>query len=92
MAVILLLVSPKAKWLSVVAGIVAGLVVIFEGWILSMSAGSPLWSGGIMPAIFLVEGLLLALGVISHCQACLRCRFAAEHAGTPAGLVPAQRV
>jgi len=64
MAVILLLVSPKAKWLSVVAGIVAAVVVIFEGWILSMSAGSPLWSGGIMPAIFLVEGLLLALGVI----------------------------
>jgi molybdopterin-containing oxidoreductase family membrane subunit len=63
LAVILLFVSPKARWLSVVAGIVAGLVVVFEGWILSMSAGSPLWSGGIMPAIFLVEGMLLALGV-----------------------------
>jgi Ni/Fe-hydrogenase subunit HybB-like protein len=63
MAIILLLVTLKAKWVSVVAGIIAGLIVVFEGWILSMSAGSPLWSGGIMPAIFLVEGLLLALGV-----------------------------
>jgi molybdopterin-containing oxidoreductase family membrane subunit len=63
MAVILLLVSSTARWVAVVAGIVAGVVVIFEGWILSMSAGSPLWSGGIMPAVFLVEGLLLALGV-----------------------------
>ncbi|MGA2503097.1 MAG: NrfD/PsrC family molybdoenzyme membrane anchor subunit [Anaerolineales bacterium] len=63
MAIILLLVSSKAKVVSLIAGIVAGVVVIFEGWILSMSAGSPLWSGGIMPAVFLVEGLLLALGV-----------------------------
>jgi molybdopterin-containing oxidoreductase family membrane subunit len=64
MAVILLLVSTKAKWLPVVAAIVAGVIVIFEGWILSMSAGSPLWSGGIMPAIFIVEGLLMALAVV----------------------------
>ncbi len=63
MAIILLLVTSKAKWVSVVAGIVAGLIIVFEGWILSMSAGSPLWSGGIMPAIFLVEGFLMALAV-----------------------------
>jgi dimethyl sulfoxide reductase membrane subunit len=63
MTVVYLLVVQKGKWLSVVTGIVAGLVVIFEGWILSMSSGSPLWSGGMMPAIFLVEGLLVALAV-----------------------------
>ncbi len=28
-----------------------------------MSAGSPLWSGGMMPAIFIVEGLLIAFAV-----------------------------
>ena len=61
--IVYLLVSPKGKWLPVIAGIVAGIVVIFEGWILSMSAGSPLWSGGMMPAIFLVEGLVMALAV-----------------------------
>ena len=43
------------------AAVVAGVIIIFEGWILSMSAGSPLWSGGIMPAIFIVDGLLVAL-------------------------------
>lgn len=63
MTVIYLLVAQKGKWLAVVTGIVAGLVVIFEGWILSMSSGSPLWQGGMMPAIFLVEGLLTALAV-----------------------------
>jgi molybdopterin-containing oxidoreductase family membrane subunit len=63
MTVIYLFVAQKGKWLSVITGIVAGLVVIFEGWILSMSSGSPLWSGGMMPAIFLVEGLLVALAV-----------------------------
>jgi dimethyl sulfoxide reductase membrane subunit len=63
MTVIYLLVVTKGKWLSIIVGIVAGIVVIFEGWILSMSAGSPLWSGGMMPAIFLVEGLLMALAI-----------------------------
>jgi molybdopterin-containing oxidoreductase family membrane subunit len=63
MTVIYLFVAQKGRWLSIVTGIVAGLVVVFEGWILSMSAGSPLWSGGMMPAIFLVEGLLAALAV-----------------------------
>jgi Ni/Fe-hydrogenase subunit HybB-like protein len=63
MTVIYLLVVTKGKWLPIIAGIVAGIVVIFEGWILSMSAGSPLWSGGMMPAIFLVEGLLMALAI-----------------------------
>jgi molybdopterin-containing oxidoreductase family membrane subunit len=61
--IVYLLVAPKGKWLPIIAGIVAGIVVIFEGWILSMSAGSPLWSGGMMPAIFLVEGLLMALAI-----------------------------
>lgn len=68
MTAIYLLVSPKGRWLSVVTGVVAGLVVIFEGWILSMSAGSPLWSGGMMPALFLVEGLLAALAVALAAQ------------------------
>jgi molybdopterin-containing oxidoreductase family membrane subunit len=63
MAIVMLLVSVKGKWLAIITGIVAGLVVVFEGWILSMSAGSPLWSGGMMPAVFLVEGLVLALSI-----------------------------
>jgi len=63
MTVIYLLVVQKGKWLSVVTGIVAGLVIVFEGWILSMSSGSPLWRGGMMPVIFLAEGLLVALSV-----------------------------
>ena len=56
--------APKGKWFPVLAGFVAGLVIVFEGWILSMSAGSPLWHGGILPATFLVEGLITASAVI----------------------------
>ena len=61
--VILLLVAPKMKWLSVLAGVVAGMIVVFEGWILSISVGSPLWSGGMMPVVFIIDGLLMALAV-----------------------------
>ncbi len=63
LALILLFVPLKGKWLQVIAAIVAGVVVVFEGLILSMSAGAPLWSGGIMPAVFLVEGFLVAVSV-----------------------------
>jgi molybdopterin-containing oxidoreductase family membrane subunit len=64
LTIILLALKGNGKWLSVISGIVAGLIVIFEGWILSMSVGRHLWHGGMMPGIFLVEGLLLALGVV----------------------------
>jgi molybdopterin-containing oxidoreductase family membrane subunit len=63
LALVLLFVPLKGKWLQIIAAIVAGVVVVFEGLILSMSAGSPLWSGGIMPVIFLVEGFLVAVSV-----------------------------
>ncbi len=59
-----LFVGAKVKWLTILTAIVAGMVVIAEGWILSMSAGSTLWHGGILPAVFLVEGMLLALSVV----------------------------
>jgi molybdopterin-containing oxidoreductase family membrane subunit len=63
LALILLFVPLKGKWLQIIAAIIAGVVVVFEGLILSMSAGSPLWSGGIMPVIFLVEGFLVAVSI-----------------------------
>ncbi len=57
-------VGPRGKWLPALAGVVAALVILVEGLILSMSAGSPLWHGGMMPVVFLVEGLLLAAAVL----------------------------
>ena len=53
----------KGKWLPAVAGVVAGLVIVMEGWILSMSAGGTLWHGGMMPLVFLVEGVLTASAI-----------------------------
>lgn len=91
--VIYLLAVPKGKWFPVVAEIVAGAVVVFEGWILAMSAGSPLWSGGMMPAIFLVEGLLLALAVCLVANPILGLRCASHRSpGGTTGPVPVQRV
>lgn len=60
--------TPK-KWLSVLTGIVAGLVVLVEGMILSMSVAGVLWHGGMMPVIFLVDGILGAAVVMLIAQA-----------------------
>jgi molybdopterin-containing oxidoreductase family membrane subunit len=62
-AAIYLFAQPKSKWLPVIAGAVAALLIIVEGWILSMSAGSALWHGGMIPVVFLVEGLLAASAI-----------------------------
>ena len=68
-AAVYLYLGPKGKLLPWVAGIVAALVVIVEGWILGALAARPLWHGGLMPALFLIEALtagsaflLLAVG------------------------------
>jgi dimethyl sulfoxide reductase membrane subunit len=53
--------GPKIKWLPGVALAIAGLVIIVEGWILAVSAGRPLWHNGLLPVVFLVEGLITAL-------------------------------
>ncbi|HEX7975691.1 MAG TPA: NrfD/PsrC family molybdoenzyme membrane anchor subunit [Anaerolineales bacterium] len=63
LAALMVVVGSKVKWLSVVAAIIAGLVVVVEGWILSMSAGGPLWHGGMTPAVFLTEGLIAASAI-----------------------------
>jgi len=67
-AAIYLFAAPKGKWFPTLAAIVAGLVIVIEGWILSMSAGSPLWHGGILPATFLVEGFITASALLLIAQ------------------------
>ena len=62
-AAIYLFSSTKSKWLPAIAGIVAAMLIVIEGWILSMSAGSPLWHGGMLPTLFLVEGLITAVAI-----------------------------
>lgn len=60
---IYLFVRPQSGWFPALAGVVAALVIVMEGWILSMSAGGTLWHGGMMPLVFLVEGVLTASAV-----------------------------
>jgi dimethyl sulfoxide reductase membrane subunit len=63
-AAIYLYVGPKGKLLPILSGIVAALVIVVEGWILSMSAGGELWRGGMIPVLFLAEGLMAASAVV----------------------------
>jgi len=64
LAAIYLFSGSRNRWLPVLAGFVAALVIIMEGWILSMSAGGVLWRTGIMPALFLIEGLMAGAAVL----------------------------
>jgi molybdopterin-containing oxidoreductase family membrane subunit len=56
--------TQKGTLLPVIAAIVAGLVSLVEGFILSMSAAHVLWHGGMIPVVFLLEGLLAAAAVL----------------------------
>ncbi len=60
---IYLFAGPRGRWLPVVAAIVAALVIVVEGFILSMSVAGELWRGGMMPVVFLVEGLMAASAI-----------------------------
>jgi dimethyl sulfoxide reductase membrane subunit len=64
LATIYLYLGTKYRWLPAVAAFVAALVIVMEGWILSMSAGGVLWRSGIMPAVFLLEGLMVAAAIL----------------------------
>ena len=44
-----------------VAAAAATLLMIVEGWILTVSAGTSLWHSSLIPAVFVIEGLLTAL-------------------------------
>jgi molybdopterin-containing oxidoreductase family membrane subunit len=67
-AAIYLFAKPGGKWLPAIAGSIAALLIVVEGWILSMSAGSALWHGGMLPMLFLVEGVITAsaIGLTAH--------------------------
>jgi molybdopterin-containing oxidoreductase family membrane subunit len=64
LAAVYLYVGPRGKWFSALVAFVAAMVVVVEGWILSMSAGGTLWHGGMMPLNFLVEGLIAAAAIV----------------------------
>lgn len=66
---IYLFAGPKGKWLPALAGVVAALVMIMEGLILSLTVGGVLWHGGMMPVVFLVEGLMAAAAILLIAQA-----------------------
>lgn len=54
----------KNKWLPIMAAIFATAVVVVEGWILSVSAGTPLWQNPMLPLVFFLDGLIVALAVV----------------------------
>jgi dimethyl sulfoxide reductase membrane subunit len=64
LSVVYLLVGMKYAWLPWVAGVVALAVMVVEGWILTVSAAEPLWHSGLIPVLFVAEGLIGALSIL----------------------------
>jgi dimethyl sulfoxide reductase membrane subunit len=63
-AAALLWFGAKSKWLPIVAALFAAAVVIVEGWILSVSAGTPLWQNPTLPLVFFLDGLISAIALV----------------------------
>jgi molybdopterin-containing oxidoreductase family membrane subunit len=64
LALVYFYLGPKIKALPWIAAIAAAAVVVIEGFILSVSAATPMWHGAIVPALFLIEGLITAIGIV----------------------------
>jgi dimethyl sulfoxide reductase membrane subunit len=54
----------KGKFLPILAMIFATAVVIVEGWILSVTAGAPLWQNPLLPLVFFLDGVIAASAVV----------------------------
>lgn len=54
----------KGKLLPILAMVFASAVVIVEGWILSVTAGAPLWQDPMLPVVFFADGLIVAAAVV----------------------------
>jgi molybdopterin-containing oxidoreductase family membrane subunit len=54
----------KGKLLPILALLFASAVVIVEGWILSVTAGAPLWQDPLLPVVFFIDGLIVATAVV----------------------------
>lgn len=54
----------KGKLLPILAAIFATAVVIVEGWILSVTAGAPLWQDPLLPVVFFLDGVIAATAVV----------------------------
>lgn len=46
------------------AAAAAIILMIVEGWILTVASGTPLWHNSLIPVVFLIEGLLTAFSLI----------------------------
>jgi molybdopterin-containing oxidoreductase family membrane subunit len=54
----------KGKGLPILAIVFASAVMIVEGWILSVTAGAPLWQDPLLPVVFFLDGLIVAAAVV----------------------------
>jgi dimethyl sulfoxide reductase membrane subunit len=64
LALVYLYRSPMSKGFSGAMALAATAVVLVEGWILAVSAGTPLWHSSIIPVTFFVEGVLTASAMV----------------------------
>ena len=64
LALVYFYLGPKIKILPWLAAVAAVAVVIVEGFILTVSAATPMWHGAVIPALFLIEGVITAVGIV----------------------------
>ncbi|HEX7587066.1 MAG TPA: NrfD/PsrC family molybdoenzyme membrane anchor subunit, partial [Anaerolineae bacterium] len=64
LALVYFYLGPKVKILPWLAAVAAVAVVIVEGFILTVSAATPMWHGAVIPALFLIEGVITAVGIV----------------------------
>ena len=70
-----LLRAPHSKRVAGLAAAAAVLLLLVEGSILAVTAGTPLWHSGLIPVMFLIEGVVTAMSLV------LLLRGAAEAGG-----------
>jgi molybdopterin-containing oxidoreductase family membrane subunit len=58
------LLRSQSRNVVVLAGAASTVLMIVEGWILTVTAGTALWHNSLIPVVFLIEGLVTALALV----------------------------
>ena len=56
--------KPVTRNIVMLAGVASTILMIVEGWILTVTVGTALWHNSIIPVVFLIEGLVTALALV----------------------------
>ncbi len=61
---VIYLLRSQTRNVALLAGAASTILMIVEGWILTVTAGTALWHNSIIPVVFLIEGLMTAMALV----------------------------